>query len=83
MLVDSEKNEKVIGLKIIKDFSTIPTGKPELNHSCPKINYKIDLDYKLFRPELEKKYEPGVAASSALMALDPEYAGRGLGKMLN
>lgn len=47
------------------------------------MNYKINLDYRVLKPELDKKYEPGVAAIAALMALDPEYAGKGLGKLMN
>lgn len=46
------------------------------------MNYKVKLDYVVLKPELEKNYERSVALYNNLWAIDPSYAGKGLGRLM-
>lgn len=56
LVIDPSENNKLVGIRINKDFSRVPKEAPAPIWNDAKLDYKEMIDYRMYLPELKKDW---------------------------
>ncbi|KRX05355.1 hypothetical protein PPERSA_00656 [Pseudocohnilembus persalinus] len=76
-----ESQEKIVAAKIVRDFTGI--HKQPIKVKDQTLQFKLNLEYLMFRDELEKQQKYGQVCNSYMTVVDLKYYNFGLGKLLS